>query len=85
MPGAVFLPDMHGVLGSRQKRPLFLGSQAPCGTSAVRHPILALDLSKTPGLTGDDPGLGFNLIQRGKRSSTDGFCYCTCTKVSSKG
>ena len=41
-------------------------------------------LSNTAGLTGDTPGLAPN-FRRGKRSSTGGFCYCTCTKVSRWG
>ena len=58
----------------------FRGSHALCETSGVRHRTSAAVFSNTTGPRGDAPGLALNLL-RGKGSSTDGFCYCTCTKV----
>ena len=62
----------------------FGGSQALCETLGVRHRTHATALSSATGLRGDGPGLATNFV-RGKRSSTDSFCYFTCTKVSRTG
>ena len=58
-----------------------LASQAPCETSGVWHLTSAMGFSNTTGLRGDASGLALYLT-RGNKTSTDDFCYRTCTKVS---
>lgn len=45
---------------------------------------VAMALRNATGLRGDAPGLAPNSIKH-KRSSTEGFCYSTCTKGTAPG